>query len=147
MPSISWPRVALVTLGLMVTGFVAGVLVGTLMLVAISLSYGELLPWSSVALVFMLSTIIGGPIGAIATPLVAWLALRRIPIGRAILIAAAGTWLGGVLTARAVSLFGKAFIESAGVVAVLGALIGFFAAAAWLRFGTRRRSNPLVARP
>ena len=39
----------------------------------------------------------GAPLGAITAPVLAWLLLRRVPLGRMFLGSAAGTAIGGVV--------------------------------------------------
>lgn len=131
----------LVTLALLVTGFVLGALLGTVMLLGMTLSYGQVPSLDGVPKAFVLGVVFGGPLGAVAAPVVAWLLLRHVSLGRAIGVTALGTVLGGIVAARLVGAFGLS--EAAMLVAIPGALLGFLGSALWLRL---RTPTPSAAR-
>ena len=69
----------------------------------------------------------GAAIGVIAAPIMSWLLLRDVPLGRAILHTAIGTVFGGILGLVLASPF-------------IGAVAGFSAAALRLSISARQRS-------
>ena|SRR6185436_15837378 len=82
-----------VTLLLATLGAVSGVVVGTI-LGALFFASGPDGPSNlDIPLGFYFGGSVGGIFGAVAAPLAGWLGLRRVPIGRAILITAASTIL------------------------------------------------------
>src|SRR4051812_32840736 len=106
MPAISFRRAALLTIGLVAVGYVAGVLVGACVIVGAGLAVGKLPSASDVEFGVYIGITLGGPIGALIAP-VAWrLGLRRTPFGPAIGIAATGSSIGGILAAIGVALAG-----------------------------------------
>ena len=79
-------------------------------------------------------TLFSAGLGAVLAPTTAWLFLRRVQIGRAIAHTTIGTALGaalGILIERFV--LDRIMLQ----LAIVGALIGFFAAAVRLRLTTR----------
>jgi hypothetical protein len=88
---------------------------------------------------------VGAGLGAVLAPITAWTFLRRVPLGRALAQTAIGTTLGAAV-GLVVGGFGLATFNSlpAGLV---GALIGFLAAAIRLRFATRVASGTAAGGP
>jgi hypothetical protein len=79
------------------------------------------------AAVFLgICAIVGGIVGAISSPIVAWGLLRHVPLGKAIAWGAIGTVLGGVIgeMVSPTSLHGASTVP--GVIA--GGFLGFVAA-------------------
>lgn len=111
-------------------GFACGTGIGILILV---LAYGGMRTAEGLAFALIVSSFWGGITGALITP-IAWIPVRRIPIGRVIFTTAVAATLGGVLAARGVGFFGEG--EAAFFVMVPGGLAGFGIALLWLR--TRR---------
>jgi hypothetical protein len=79
---------------------------------------------------------VGALVGVPLAPLAAWLLLRHVPLGQAILVTGLGTIAGGVagLTAR---VTGDAIRG-----AVICGVLGFVVAAVYLRASIRRRVAP-----
>lgn len=122
--SISLKRAAAVTGALAITGFVCGSVIGTIVLTGIvvrEVGFAHLvvrrLP--SIALAGLGY---GGGLGALLTPPMSWLLLRRVSLGRALLETAAGTLIGAALA-----------IVFAPVFTIHAALGGFVLAALRLR--------------
>ncbi len=122
-------------------GFVCGTGVGLLILIGTQLSYGGMLKAGGLPFALIVSSFWGGIVGALITP-VAWIPVRRIPMGRVISNTALGATCGGVVAARGVGLLGEG--EAAFFVMLPGGLAGFTIALLWLRMraqaGEPRRS-------
>jgi|SRR5688572_15833518 len=82
----------------------------------------------------------GAGLGAVLAPITAWAFLRRVPLGRALVETAIGTTLGAAV-GLVIGSIGKpdALQVMALPAGLVGALIGFIAAAIRLRFATRTR--------
>jgi hypothetical protein len=129
-------RVIGVTLGLSAGGAVFGATAGALGLaIAAVLGDPALLPPPFVLLV---AGMVGGIIGAVLTPIAAWLLLRRVPFKRLFPGAVVGTVLGGVL-GWLVGIDELIPIQNA----VFGAVVGFLIAAVVMR---RRAAKPAAPR-
>jgi hypothetical protein len=88
-------RVALVTAGLAVAGAVLGAIAGALALgIAITSSWSPL--GLSELVILVMPAFVGGFIGFFAAPLVGWLLLRHVPLGRAFGGLVLGTVVGGL---------------------------------------------------
>ena len=85
----------------------------------------------------------GAALGAVLAPITAWTFLRRIPLGRALAHTAIGTTVGAA-AGLVIGAIGLPALTSlpAGLV---GALIGFLAAAVRLRFMTRAKRGEAPA--
>jgi hypothetical protein len=124
-------RILAVTAGLSVAGGVLGAVASVIaLLLAAALTEGLPLPLHLDVLAFV--ALFGAVLGMIAAPAGGWLLLRRVPVGRAMLWSVIGTIVGGVV-AWAVPL-GHDQIGRA----VIGAVVGFLAAALVLRRTTTR---------
>ncbi len=117
-------RILAVTLGLLVAGAVFGAIAGAAAL-AISELLAETRDYDYFGLEF--AAVTGALIGGIATPPVAWLFLRRVPLGRLFVGSVGGAVLGGVIGWTAPVAGDQ--IENG----VLGAFIGFIITAAMMR--------------
>lgn len=124
-------RILGITLGLAAAGAVAGGLAG-----AAAVTIGVLITERIVAHPFVAAyvAVIGGLLGMITAPAIAWLLLRRVPFGQMFLACGTGTVAGGV----AGWIIPIAGMQVPG--AVLGALIGCVASASALRHGSRRHT-------
>jgi len=121
-------RAALVTTGLIGAGALFGAVAGTIA-VAISLTIDGL---EALVVAAYLGSLFGAPLGAIAAPILGWLLLRRVPLGRMFVGCAAGTVIGGVI----------GFILSLGMGNILlgglgGAFLGCLGVAVLLRSSSR----------
>ena len=86
-------RIVAVTLGLVGAGALFGALAGAVALAA-SLLITEN-DASGYGLLF--GAYFGAPLGAITAPVIGWLLLRRVPLGRMFVGSAAGTAIGGTI--------------------------------------------------
>jgi hypothetical protein len=118
-------RVAAVTIGLMGAGAVAGALAGAIAL-ASSLFITDN-DTSGFGLLF--GAFFGAPLGAITAPILGWLLLQRVPLGRWFVESAAGTAIGGV-TGWITTTSGTAEVVNG----LAGAFIGCVVAAIRLRY-------------
>jgi hypothetical protein len=123
---VSPARVALVTVGLIGTGAVAGAVAGALgatLWIAVTASLREALDPA----IWWVAGVIGAPFGAVLLPLAGFTALRRVPLGRLILTVTAATAVGSAIAA---TLNPSSWL--------VGAITGFLAATAWLWARSRR---------
>jgi hypothetical protein len=129
-------RIAAVTAGLVAVGAAVGGVVGVLVTVMLLGSAG-----GGLALLLNIDTVLfigayGAAMGAVLGPLAAWLLMRHVPLWKAIGGTALGTLAGALL-----GLVGD------GQMGFPGALLGFCAAAVYLRFRSPRRSRRAGATP
>lgn len=132
-------RVVTVTLSIALTGAIIGAVVGAALLLA----------WASLGFViaakgppaFLLGAAGGAVLGAVLAPIAAWIFLRRVPLGKALLQTTLGTAIGAAI--------GLA-LDRAGIRALTwvpagfaGALAGFVISAVrlWIVTRTSRRSE------
>ena len=119
-------RIVVVTLGLMGAGAIVGAVAG-----GVALAFSLLITQPGISVAgFVFGAYVGAQLGAITAPILAWMLLRRVPLGRMFLGCSTGTAVGGVVgwvttTAGAAVLNGLA-----------GAVIGCIAAAVALRYRT-----------
>jgi hypothetical protein len=113
-------RIALVTIGLIGAGIVFGASAGGTAFTAVGLLAGERI--SSEA--FGIGAIFGAPLGAITAPLLSWLLLRRVPLGRMFVICSIGAAIGGMVGWFATSAGGNIMVNP-----LVGAFIGCLIAA------------------
>ena len=113
-------RILAVTGGLIATGVVVGAVCGV-----VALWLWEVRQTSGIHpdyLLAAISAIVGGLVGGVTAPLLAWGLMRRVPLGRAIGYSALGTIIGGTI----------GMIVAAPLGAILGGIAGFVVAAAIL---------------
>ena len=122
-------RIAAVTASLALVGAViGGVVGGVLLTVRFLLSKSDVVGWEVVGV------LVGAALGAILAPATAWLFLRRVALGRAIAETTIGTTVGAALGMAIETFVLKRPTAQFGLI---GALLGFFAAAVRLRIITR----------
>ena len=139
-------RVALVTAGLSATGgFVGGVCAAAAVTVIAGIEggVGSLMSAPTLGLVGIAAGA-GALTGTIGAPLLGWALLRRVPLGRAILMTAVGTVIGAVV-GELLNPFNPYAHTIPGVIG--GALLGFVVTGVGLRITTRRLVSGSVARP
>lgn len=103
-------RIVVVTIGLVGAGIVFGALAGGTAFALVGVLAGARI---SVEL-FWVGALFGAPLGAVTAPLLAWLLLRRIPLGRMFLVCSVGTAIGGVIGWFATSAGGDIILNSLG---------------------------------
>jgi hypothetical protein len=127
-------RIVAVTVGLLAAGAVAGALAADAALLLASAVEGgglALNDWEPLLLVAGIGALFGG----VLLPITAWLFLRRVPLGLALLGTVVGTIVGGSL--GWIFRLGSSEIQGG----VIGAFVGFACAALLLRL---RASAPRV---
>ena len=133
-------RAAAITLGIALVGAIIGGVMGAVLFAA-----WEGLIWVRSydvvdrGMVIVQGAAAGATLGAVLAPLTSWVFLRRVALGKALLHTTAGTTIGaavGLLVDRA-GLTPKSFVPAI----LLGAVVGFLAAAIRLRFLTRTRAR------
>lgn len=117
-------RIVAVTAGLTGAGAVVGTLAGGLALAVSFWLTEKVWMWGS----FYLAAWVGAPLGAVTAPLLSWLLLRRVSLGRMFAACAAGTIVGGVTGWVTIPKGGDEVTSGLG-----GALIGCMVAAVLLR--------------
>ncbi|HJQ20083.1 MAG TPA: hypothetical protein VJ867_07030 [Gemmatimonadaceae bacterium] len=141
-------RISVVTLGLAAAGAVAGGVCAAIvaaLLIAENFGAATLARWDTVGVLASLG-VAGAGLGSVALPALAWMLLRRIPLGRAV----GGVALGALLGAGVgewLAPFTPYARQPAGF--LVGAAIGFLAAGLLLRVsterGTRARSSDAIS--
>ena len=130
-------RVALVTTGLSATGAVIGALCAASSVAIIAVAGGglETLTTGPTMGIIELSAAAGAFVGMIGAPLLGWGLLRRVPLGRVILVTALGAIIGAVV-GEWTRPFNPYPRTMPGVIA--GALIGFLLSGIGLRLLAQR---------
>jgi hypothetical protein len=124
---VSARRVVAVTLGLVGAGAIFGALAG-----AVALGFSLQITHPSWSDGFAFGAFLGAPLGAASAPVLSWLLLRRVPLGRIFVGLVAGTIFGGIVGWFTTTPGGE--IESNGLA---GACIGCLVACMWLRYRAR----------
>ena len=108
-------RIVVVTIGLLGAGIVFGAVAGGTAFAFVGLLGGERISTE----LFGIGAVFGAPLGAVTAPLLAWLLLRSVPLGRMFLVCSVGTAIGGVAGWFATTAGGDIILNSLG-----GAFIG-----------------------
>lgn len=124
-------RILVVTAGLSVAGAVAGAFAGGIAFSFVLTLAGD--PGLHLD-ALLIAGVVGAPLGAVTAPLLAWLLLRRVPLGQMFRGLSLGTMVGGVVGWLAT-------VSAANIVinAVASAFIGCVVAALLLRRRVVRR--------
>lgn len=137
-------RIVCVTAGLVGAGAVFGGIAGAAALWIVFALSGAFIV--NQAGVLMLAVYTGIPLGAVGLPVMTWVLLRRVALGRVIVLSVAGTVVGGVLGA---SLSGdqsgrglQHALERFIIGGVMGAVVGFVATAVLMWLAVRRSPRP-----
>lgn len=109
-------RIIAVTVGLIVGGAIAGALAGGIAFSLVLVLGGG--PGFSLD-AFTIAAVFGAPLGAVAAPILAWLLLRRVSLGRMFVACGGGTMLGAVIGWFATPLGGNVIL-----VPIVGAGLG-----------------------
>ena len=129
-------RAVSITLAIALIGAIIGSVMGGLLFAAWR-SLHWLIIWDGVGptKVIAVGAAGGAALGAVLAPLTSWGFLRRVPLGKALLQTTVGTTVGAAigLALDSVGLM-RSFIVPASLV---GAVVGFLAAATRLRFAPR----------
>ena len=121
-------RIALLTVGLIVAGGIFGGIAGGTAFSLVTLVLGG----GYIGDAFGIGALFGAPLGAITAPLLSWLLLRRVPLGRMFLVCSVGTMIGGVAGYFALAAGGDIILNP-----LLGAFIGCAMTALLLRYRVR----------
>ena len=135
-------RIIAVTLGLVGAGAILGALAGagtSAVLSAISFMVTGSDGFGSEGL--FAGLFFGAPLGAIAAPVLAWLLLRRVPLGRVFVGCVAGTVVGGVIgwISSSWAVLGDNSLERAVASGLAGGFVGCVVACILLRYRTAHR--------
>ena len=125
-------RIVGVTLGLVGAGLIFGALAGGAAFAAVTALAGEKLSGEA----FAIGAFFGAPLGAVTAPLLSWLLLRHVPIGRMFMVCSIGTAIGGIAGWFATTT-GDIVLNSLG-----GAFLGCVMAALVLRLRLQRVAQP-----
>jgi hypothetical protein len=138
-------RVALVTVGLSASGGLVGAVCAAAAVTVIAIAEDGIASLASGATLRLLGVAAGAGavVGMAGAPLLGWSLLRRVPLGRAILVTAFGTVVGAVGGELLNPL--NPYVQTVpGVVG--GALAGFLVAGIGLRIAARRAPPTTVER-
>jgi hypothetical protein len=113
-------RIIGVTIGLVAGGIVFGAIAGGTAFWAVALITEQ----GTSLEAFEIGAAFGAPLGALTAPLLAWLLLRHVPIGKMFLVCSAGTAVGGMVGWFATLVGGDILLNP-----LLGAFIGCLIAA------------------
>jgi hypothetical protein len=127
---VSPGRILAVTVGLVLTGAICGAILGGLSSVVEITAERGLVMLRAWLMVFTLGAFFGAIVGAVLTPLLAWIFLRRVSLARAIGQTGLGVIVGVVIAAVFQPAFG-----------VFYGVVGFVVAAVWLWLSTRRTAS------
>ena len=130
-------RLLLATLGLSGVGAIVGGVCATIavaLILAIRPPHDSVLRFDALPFLFGVAQF-GAVVGAVAAPVLGFAVLRRVALGRAVVVTALGTIIGAVIGEFLSPLNPYDADLAPGV--VRGALAGFVAAGLYLRFTTR----------
>jgi len=131
-PRASFGRIAAVTGAIAAIGVVVGAAIGTTISLGIVIRWERSFTGALGPLAF--GALAGGVIGAVAAPLLAWVFLRRVTLGRAIAETSIGTLIGGLIGVMLPPLI------------IPAALAGFLVAGIRLYVVSRRGATPPTPR-
>jgi len=118
-------RITIVTIGLVAAGIVFGALAGGTAFVTVGVLAGERIMTDA----FWVGAVFGAPLGAVTAPLLSWLLLRHVPLGKMFIVCSIGTAIGAI-----VGWFATTGMENIILNPFVGAFIGCLIAAIALRF-------------
>jgi hypothetical protein len=123
-------RILAVTAGLIITGAVAGGVAGESALTFCIILVTSPVPrLSGLMDWFAFGGILGAVLGGVTAPILAWLLLRQVPLGRMFAVCAVGTMMGGVVGWFATPRSGDIVL-----IPLIGAFLGCLLTAIALRY-------------
>jgi len=118
-------RIVAVTIGLVGAGILFGAIAGGTSFALVGILAGERISIEE----FEIGAMFGAPLGAITAPLLSWLLLRRVPLGKMFLVCSVGTAIGGIVGWFATAAGGDIMVNP-----LVGAFVGCVIAAIALRY-------------
>jgi len=118
-------RIVAVTIGLVGAGILFGAIAGGTSFALVGILAGEKISIEE----FEIGAMFGAPLGAITAPLLSWLLLRRVPLGKMFLVCSVGTAIGGIVGWFATAAGGDIMVNP-----LVGAFVGCVIAAIALRY-------------
>lgn len=121
-------RISVITIGLVAAGIVFGALAGGTAFATVGVIAGERITLDA----FWVGAVFGAPLGALTAPMLSWLLLRHVPLGKMFLVCSIGTAIGGVVGWFATAAGGDIMLNP-----LVGAFVGCVIAAIALRSRVR----------
>jgi hypothetical protein len=118
-------RIVAVTIGLVGAGLLFGAIAGGSSFALVGILAGEEISLEA----FEIGAIFGAPLGAVTAPLLSWLLLRHVPLGKMFLVCSVGTAIGGIVGWFATAAGGDIMVNP-----LVGAFVGCVIAAIALRY-------------
>jgi len=118
-------RIVAVTIGLVGAGILFGAIAGGTSFALVGILAGEKISIEE----FEIGAMFGAPLGAITAPLLSWLLLRRVPLGKMFLVCSVGTAIGGIVGWFATAAGGDIMVNP-----LVDAFVGCVIAAIALRY-------------
>ena len=122
-------RIVALTIGLVGAGLLFGAIAGGTSFALVGVLSGEEIAIEP----FEIGAIFGAPLGAITAPILSWLLLRRVPLGKMFLVCSVGTAIGGIVGWFATTAGGDIMLNP-----LVGAFVGCVIAAIALRYRVQR---------
>jgi ABC-type enterochelin transport system permease subunit len=117
-------RIVAVTIGLVGAGLLFGAIAGGTSFALVGILTGEDISIEALEI----GAIFGAPLGAITAPMLSWLLLRHVPLGKMFLVCSVGTAIGGIVGWFATTAEGDIMLNP-----LVGAFVGCVIAAITLR--------------
>jgi hypothetical protein len=117
-------RIVALTIGLVGAGLMFGAIAGGTSFALVGVLTGEAISIEP----FEIGAIFGAPLGAITAPILSWLLLRHVPLGKMFLVCSVGAALGGIVGWFATTAGGNIMLNP-----LVGAFVGCVIAAIALR--------------
>jgi len=117
-------RIVAVSIGLVGAGLLFGAIAGGTSFALVGVLAGAEISTEA----FEIGAIFGAPLGAITAPLLSWLLLRHVPLGKMFLVCSVGTAIGGIVGWFATAAGGNIMVNP-----LAGAFAGCVLAAIALR--------------
>jgi ABC-type enterochelin transport system permease subunit len=118
-------RIAAVTMGLVGAGFFFGAIAGGTSFALVGILSSEEMSIEA----FEIGAMFGAPLGAITAPMLSWLLLRHVSLGKMFLVCSVGTAIGGIVGWFATAAGGDMMVNP-----LVGAFVGCVIAAIALRY-------------